>query len=273
MNLKKPAFISIIFFYLFTGVIYAATSQGDITVQAEGYGVSKKDALIKAKRAAVEQGIGMTLVSQTEVKNFEVQKDFILAKTIGAVKKYLVIQEKENQDGIVYIKIQATVSVASIKEDLAALKILLESMDRPRMLVAVQEENGAFAQTAIINYLSEKEFELVDPAVTAALMQSDDKLIQRAFEGDSVAAAKIGAANNAEYIIVGKVKKSLLNSDFLSSSGIKSGQAILYAKVINCSNAKIIASKSSTSAFVHTSKDTAMAMAAEKAAKKLMDQK
>ncbi|MDY7037128.1 MAG: hypothetical protein SV375_13310, partial [Thermodesulfobacteriota bacterium] len=71
----------------------------------------------------------------------------------------------------------------------------------------------------------------------------------------------------------GKVTKTLATNAFLSSSGMKSGQANITAKVVNCSNAKIIASQSENGAAVHISADVAKAKAAEQAAKKLMDRK
>lgn len=274
MKFKTVPLLSILLICICSAHLCAAEMpEGDIIVEAEGYGLSKSDALLKAKRNAVEKGIGTVLISQTEVRNFELQKDIILTKTTGSVKKYNVLQEQKQQDDTFYLRIRAVVSLANIKADLAALKILLESMDKPRMMVVIREENGNYAENAILDYLTEKEFELVDAALVAALMQKEDQLIQRAAEGDPVAAAKIGASNGAEYVIVGKITKSLVTSTFLSSSGMKSGQANITAKVVNCSNAKIIASKSASSAAVHISEDVAKAKAAEKAARKLMDRK
>ena len=57
----------------------------------------------------------------------------------------------------------------------------------------------------------------------------------------------------------------------LESSGLKSGQANITAKVINCSNARIIASKSARSAAAHISEDVAKSLAAKKVGNKLMD--
>lgn len=256
---------------LCSSLLYAQEPQGDIVLMAEGYGLSRSDALLKAKRDAIEKGIGTVLISRTEVKNFELQKDTILSRTIGSVKKYDILKEEKQSDNIYYIKIRTVVSLANIKADLAALKILLESMDKPRMMVVVQEEGGKTAENAILDYLTEKEFELVDPATVAALMQKGDQLIQQAAKGDPVAAAQIGAANGAEYVLIGTVKQSLMKSNILSGSGMVSGQAHLTAKVVNCSNARIIASKSANSAAVHVSEDVAKATATEKAAKKLMD--
>lgn len=269
MKLKILPLIGLL--VLCSSLVCASEPQGDITIQSEGYGMSRNDALLKAKRDAVEKGIGTILISQTEVENFEVKKDIILSKTLGSVKKYDIVKEEKQLDNSYYLRIQAVVSLASIKSDLAALKILLESMDKPRMMVVMSEEGGKVAENAILEYLNEKEFELVDPAIVAALMQEDDRLIKKASEGDLVAAAKIGASNGAEYVIVGKITKSLMKSKVLGYSGMTSGQAHITAKVVNCSNARIIASKSANSAAAHVSEDVAKAKAAEKAAKKLMD--
>ncbi len=250
-----------------------AADSEDITVEVEGYGVSQPDALLKAKREAVSKGIGTVLISETEVKNFMLQKDVVLTQTVGAVKSYQIIKQEKQAGDTYMVRIKATVSMASIKADLVALKILLESMDKPRMLVVVQEEGGNAAENAILDYLSEKKFELVDAATVAALMQSDDDLIRKATEGDPVAAAKIGAENGAEYVIVAKVTAGISANEMLAASGLKSGQATITAKVVNCSNARIIASKSAHSAAAHISEDIAKAQAIEKAAKKLMDRK
>ena len=271
MSVKIVSSLAAIAFILSASLAYAQQSSDDITVEAEGFGASRKDALLKAKREAVEIGIGTILISQTEIKNYELQEDVILTKTVGAVKRYDILADEKKSDNTYYVKIRAGVSLAGIKEDLAALKILLESMDKPRMMVVIQEEKGRDAESAILDYLSAKEFELVDPAVVAALMKKESATINGAAAGDPAAAAEIGSSNGAEYIIVGQVTKSLGSSQLLSSSGLVSGQASITAKVVNCSNAKIIASKSARSAAAHISEDVAMAMAAGKAGKKMMD--
>ncbi|MEE8552277.1 MAG: hypothetical protein V3S72_03165 [Desulfobacterales bacterium] len=269
MNSAVATLISVVL--ILASPLYAIPPEGDITVETEGFGVSNKEALLQAKRTAVEEGIGVVLISQTEVENFHVQRDSILSQTIGSVKKYKILQEKKQADGNYYVKIEAVVSLASIKSDLAALKILLESMDKPRMMVVIKEEGGNSAETAIVDYLTGKEFQLVDASVVAALMHKEQQLIKRATAGDPVAAAQIGATNGAEYVLVGKVAKGLMKSALLGDTGMKSGQANITAKVVNCSTAMIVASKSATSGAVHVSEEVAMAKAAEKAATKLMD--
>jgi hypothetical protein len=249
----------------------ATPLESDITVNSEGFGNSKTSALLDAKRNAVEQGIGTVLISQTEVKNFELQKDVILTNTLGSIKKYQILEENRQSAPSYHIRVRAVVSLANIKSNLMALKILLESMDKPRIMVVISEANGKASETAIVDYLRAKEFDLVDPAIVAALMQKGDRVIKRMMAGDATVAAKLGAEKGAEYILLGQVSTNLLKSDLLAETGMKSGQATLTAKVINCSTARIIASKSADSVQIHASAEVAMTRAAEQAARKLMD--
>ena len=253
--------------------LHAEMPGGDTMVQGEGWGASKNDALLQAKRNAVEKGIGTLLISHTEIQNFELQKDVILSKTVGSVKRYTLLQEKQAGDGSFFVEINAVVSMSGIKADLAALKILLESMDKPRMMVLIREDGGKTAENAIINYLKEKEFDLVDAAAVAAQMKKGDDFISRAVNGDAAAAAQIGSENGAEYVIVGSVNKSLKETKLLSDSGMISGQAGISAKVVNCSNGRVVASNSASGAAYHVSEKVAMANAAAAAAERLMDRK
>lgn len=253
-------------------VLAAAPPTSDLTVEAEGLASSRDRALLDAKRQAVEQGIGTVLLSQTEVKNFALHKDIVLTKTLGSVRRYTILEEKERPDALYDIRIRAVVSLASIKSDLAALKILLESMDKPRMMVIVQEDHGPTAATAIADYLKTKEFDLVDPALVAALLRKETPFIQQILNGDTVAAAKLGSENGAEYLLLGNVSTHLQQSDFLTQQGMASRRAAITARIIDCSTARVIAAKSAQHAAIHASADAATTTAVEQAALKLMDQ-
>ncbi|MFH0921202.1 MAG: hypothetical protein V1913_12680 [Fibrobacterota bacterium] len=257
---------------------FAQAPQPDVkVVEGTGLSTTEQDALTQAKRDAVEKGIGVMLISQTEVKNFMVEKDVVITKTMGAVKKYDVLSNAKTPDGLFEVKIRAEVSLASIKADLAALKILLESMDKPRVMVLIQESrkneirpNYTAATTAVIDFLTQKEFNLIDPAQVAAMMGKDDDDIARAAKGDPVAAAKLGRDNGAEVILVGNATASL-GADNPMLANMKSGQADIDIKVINCQNGKIIAAKTAHGAMAHIAEETAMNNALVKAANKLMD--
>lgn len=246
-------------------------------VEGDGLSSTEQDALTQAKRDAIEKGIGVMLTSETETKNFMIQKDVIITRTMGSVKKYDVLSKGKTPDGLFEIKIKAEVSLANIKADLAALKILLESMDKPRVMVLLQEyrkgvTNPTYnsASTAILDFLTSKEFNLVDPAHVAAMLGKDDDYIAKAAAGDAVAAAKLGKDNGAEVIIIGKATGSL-GTDNPMLGGMKSGQADINIQVINCQNGKIIASKNAHAAKPHIAEETAMSNALIACGTKIMD--
>jgi hypothetical protein len=264
----KLFFVLIILLLTATGAW--SSNNPEIEIVAEGCGQSLDAALLDAKRTAIEQGIGTVLVSQTEVKNFMLNKDIVLTKTRGAVLRYEELGQRKDEYGQC-VSIRAVVSLAQIREDLAALRILLESMQRPRMMVLMQGEQAKGAETEIIDYLTSKEFDIVDPSMVATLQQGDAKLVQQAINGDPVAAAKIGSENGAEYILVGTVDGGLQDNDLLAGSGMFSAQASIAARVINCSNSRIVASKNSGAAMAHISKSAALQGAVLKTAQQLMD--
>ena len=78
-----------------------APSSDGIEVQAEGLGRNSTEAMIAAKRAAVEQGIGTVIQSETEIKNFQVSKDVVLTKTMGAVKSVTKLSEETGPEATI----------------------------------------------------------------------------------------------------------------------------------------------------------------------------
>ncbi len=246
-------------------------------VEAYGLSTTENDALTQAKRDAVEKGIGVTITSETETRNFMIQKDVVITRTMGSVKKYDVISKGKTADNLFEIRIKAEVSLASIRADLAALKILLESMDKPRVMVLVQEtrkgekrEAYNAASTAILDFLTTKEFNVIDPAQTMAIKSGSDEDIAKAASGDAVAAAKLGRDNGAEVIIVGKAVGDIGAANQMLGN-MKSGQGTITVQAINCQNGKIITAKSAHSAKPHISEEVAMGNAIKAAAEKLMD--
>lgn len=112
-------------------VIFQSFAQEDITAEGVGLGANHDEALLAAKRDAIEKGIGMILISQTEIENFMLKKDLVITKTVGAVKTFQIISEAKEADGMIKIKIKASLSKSAMKEDLAAFQVLIESMDKP----------------------------------------------------------------------------------------------------------------------------------------------
>ncbi len=259
----------------------SAAQNDEIVAEGQGIGANKQEALMAAKRDAVEKGIGMILLSQTEIENFMVKRDQIITKTIGAVKSYEVLKEGTAADGSYEMRIKAVLSRQTMRDDLAAFHILIESMDKPRVMVIITENNvgneeptNNSAETAIIGFLRDPyEFDIVDPNIAADIKRSQQKMANLA--GDAKAAAAIGAKYGAEVILVGTAVSREAKNMSQSLGGMVSVQADITLKAINCTSNRIIATASGHGAHVHISPNTAgneaIKKGAVKAVKDLLD--
>ncbi|KMQ52824.1 hypothetical protein CHISP_0045 [Chitinispirillum alkaliphilum] len=268
--------LKIFLFVLVFMMSLAASAEEAVTVEAEGIGRNRAEAVLNAQRAAVETGIGTIIQSETEIRNFMVNRDVVLTRTVGAVRSYEILSESGTEvDGNITVKIRATVSKSQIRDDLAALQILLETMDKPRVMVMIQESNmednspGQIAETEILNFLSEKGFNLIDPGVVQQLKQHEKAM--QALEGNTAAAAVIGAEAGADMIIVGSAVSRAAEGVSVNLGGMVSCQADVSIRVVVCATASVVTAKSEQSAAVHVSAQSGGARAIAQAARKVMD--
>ena len=272
--MQKAHTLLLIFLFLLSipaSAVNGRSDLADIEVVAEGMAQDKNAALLQAKRAAIEQGLGVVITSETEMRNFTVMKDKVLSRTAGAVRRYEILEEKTAVDNLIEVRIKATVSLASINKDLAALGILLESMDKPRVMVLIDEQIAGArttnCETEIVDKLLEFQFNLVDPSTVAALFDAGDDTIAQASAGDKNAAVKIGTANGAEVIIVGNVKTSAGKDVY----NMKSSRADVSVQAIVCATGKIIASKNVQESAIHISEESAAAKSIRQAAARVIE--
>jgi hypothetical protein len=268
-------------FLLVFGAGLAVAQDENIVAEGSGEGANAEEALLAAKRNAIEKGIGTILLSQTEIENFQVKRDQIITKTMGSVKSYEKISEGKTDVGYYQVKIKAVLSRSSISRDLAAFHILIESMDRPRTMVVIDENNvgtaepnNSAAETAILQFLKDPyEFDLIDPKASAAIRSSEEKMASIA--GDAAAAARLGSQSGAEVIITGSAVSREAKSMNQSLGGMVSAQADVTLRAINCTTGSIIGTAQAHAAMVHISANTAgtqaITKASQKAIKDLLD--
>jgi hypothetical protein len=278
--MRKLAVVIAGFALLFGTALYAADDD-IIAAEGDGQGANPEEALLSAKRNAIEKGIGTVLLSQTEIENFQVKRDQVITKTIGAVKSYEKISEGKTPEGYYEVKIKAMISKSAMREDLAAFQILIESMNKPRTMVVIEESNLGTAEpnnlsseTAILQFLKDPyEFELVDPKASGAIRASQEKMATIA--GDAAAAAQLGSQNGAEVIITGTATSKEATQMNQNLGGMLSAQADVTLRAVNCTTARIIGASSAHAAAVHISASTAgtqaIAKASQKAIKDLLD--
>ncbi len=153
-------------------LVFAAHAYAvDTSVEAEGVSsLSREDAIRQAQRLAVGQAVGVFVQSETEIENFRLKKNRVFSRTEGYITKFDVIEERKVR-GIYKVRINAVVSLDKIKDDLMAMKILLESLERPKIMILLREDYRGMdnlgmdiARTELSSLLGAKGFDLVDSA-------------------------------------------------------------------------------------------------------------
>ena len=212
------------------------------TAQGVGYGLTKDAAIEQAKRDAVENGLGAYISSETVVTATTLS-DNIYSKAQGFVKKFNIVKEKKDPDGNWEITISAEVTqiLDQVMQDEVAMQTLLNSMNRPRIIFLLREENlidntpTDFAETKLLSMFYNKGFDVVDRQLVQALKGEPD--YEQALGGNVAAAAKIAAMLGAEVIVIGTAK--------ISSGGVfygmTSGQADLNGKIVRADTGEILA--------------------------------
>jgi hypothetical protein len=250
----------------------------NIVAEGTGEGANPSEALMAAKRNAVEKGIGTILLSQTEIENFMVKRDQIITKTMGAVKSFETISEGKAEDGLFQVKIKAVISRNTMREDLAAFQILIESMNKPRTMVIIDENNignaeptNSAGEATILQFLKDPyEFDLIDPKASAAIRASQEKMASIA--GDAAAAAQLGLQNGAEVIITGSAISREAKNMNQNLGGMVSVQADVTLRAVNCTSGGIIGTAQAHAAKVHVSPNTAGTQAITAASQKAIGQ-
>ena len=128
-----------------------------------------------------------------------------------------------------------------VMQDEAALQTLLNSMNRPRIIFLLREENlidntpTDFAETKLLSMFYDKGFDVVDRQLVQALKGKPD--FDQALGGNVAAAAKIAGMLGAEVIVIGTAKISS-GGEFY---GMTSGQADLNGKIVRADTGAILA--------------------------------
>ncbi|WP_457572536.1 CsgG/HfaB family protein [Desulfovulcanus sp.] len=233
--------------------------------------ISFNDAIRQALRAAVEQSAGVFISSQTEIENFVVNKDKILSRSEGYIKNYKLLKQ-EKRDGSYYVKIKVLVSLEKIKNDLVALKILLEALQRPKLMVLGQDiylncnfKNTSLAETEISALLIKKGYEVVDKKqIDEAHKLDQARLI---LNGNDLAAKMLGLEFGAQYVVI--VQANIHDAGpIYAGTKMHSVQVSLKAKIINTQTGDMLGSVVKNSAASHISVLTAASEAIKNAAQK-----
>jgi len=138
-DLRLPAVVCTVLCLLLAASVQTAFADDDIvTVKVEGRGIDKDAAVKDALRNAVEKGGLTEIASKSQVKDYALEYDIVLARSSGLVKDYKIIREGQSE-GIFMVEIEAKVSKKLLDATWGDVAILLKQLGRPKIMVMFTE--------------------------------------------------------------------------------------------------------------------------------------
>jgi hypothetical protein len=252
-------------------------------VEAEGKAAgatlqAHDEALNRALRAAIEQGVGSVIDSETMVNNFQLLDDEIYSQVKGYIRSYDVIGDNQGQGGVYIVRVRAVIAMGLIEKDLAALRITMKRMNNPRIMIIFAElidgleEAGAVTQTEMERFFLSKEFPLIDKSQMQMIKERDAALSY----ADPQKAAALGRQYGAEVVIVGQATSDLVDNSRPYGVSVFAYRAQTSAKAIKTDTAEMLVSDGTQAEArgggrIPTAKD-ALRVAANELAERMMVQ-
>jgi predicted amino acid-binding ACT domain protein len=154
-----------------------------------------QDAKNAALREAVEQVAGVMVSSDTLTSNSQLISDRIFANSSGYVRKYEILEKKEER-GVMKLTVRAEVGTAQLDKDLQSVQALVRRLGGSRLLIVLQEQSigpdKVIISSGHLTQLLTESFQkdgwrIIDPAFAAgklevasgiSLLNPDKKVIQ-----------------------------------------------------------------------------------------------
>ena len=179
----------------------AAIIEGD---EAAAFQRAKAAAL----REAVEEAVGTLITGETRVRNFAVIEDDILTGTSGFVSDFVIVEQGPQADTYMVV-VDASVSLAALSASILGSKLLLEAIDRPRVVCVARMRtapaDGSRTEdwgraTAALQEALEIELNSID-----LLKPQLDAAAYRRVMDDPAVAAEWGQKEGADIIVIAQI--------------------------------------------------------------------
>jgi hypothetical protein len=221
--------------------------QGEAAPNAGKEPVTARQAAIDdALRAAVEQGVGFILTSETVTKNYELISDQIFKKAAGFARLDKVNREGATSSKTYSVEITATVNNAAIMD---GLRKTLKQFNDPRVAIFIDENiegNNRLspASTAIAKYFIDLGYRVLDKSQVEQNAKRDELY---AASQNPAAAAEIAKRLKVDFVVVGvlEVKSESVASSLggllggALANAVKTQEATLEIKLVDALSAQI----------------------------------
>ncbi|MDP8299727.1 MAG: hypothetical protein P9L88_07505 [Candidatus Tantalella remota] len=248
--MKKTLLILVIFAMVCIAAL-AAVMQKEIVAEGMASGItteSRKMAVNRALRKAVEQGVGVIIDSETMVKNYQLLDDRIYSTVKGYVTGFEIIDDNGGEGGLYKVTVKANVALGALTKDVKALGLVQQKLNYPRIMVLVNDhvdglkQPGHFATAEIGKVFAQSNV----PVVSRDQMQMIKERDATLFYGDPDKAAALGRRYGAEVAIVGQATSELVEASQPYGVEVYAYQATVDVKAVKTDNAQVIAFESAT---------------------------
>ncbi len=233
-------------------------AEGVAAIQS-GAAVARDQAVEDALRRAVEQAVGVLVMAETVVRNRELLADKIYTQAKGYVQGYKIVSER--QDGGLYrVAILADVSLEPLRNDLAAIRLLIQRAGKPRVLFLVEEEithsygPGVWAYSwsgasVTENVLQRRFRDQGFPVVEARSAGLDAATARSAHNGDVRALQRVSQMTQAEVVVVGNARAQ--GGSPIAGSSLRAVLADMTARAVRADTGELLATARASSSAPH----------------------
>ena len=217
-------------------------AEGFASADGRGEADAIERSIESAKRNAVEQAVGSIVQGSTLVENNKLISSKIYDNTTGYISAYKVLNIAKS-GSVWYSKIEATVGVDMLQDNLQAMGILIDRKNMPMIVVLVTDETGELSESFNVELeknMSEKGFKFVSASSLKNVMRKENITYEDtkgSRSSDSI--KKIAAAAGAQIAIIGKANASFFTT--IQGTAMKSYRSDVAITAINISDYSTIA--------------------------------
>lgn len=223
--------------------------KGAVTLEVEGAGAiiggDKERAFEEAKRDAfrnaIEQGLGVLIQGITEMENFQVIRDKVMAQSKGLVTDYKVLNRWE-EDGMVKVKMRATVALTKLNDVLGP--VVIDTLGNPVLMVCIAENiDGktpflAVSESTILSVFQNAGYHIVNPGQVDANRRRE--ATEAALTGDKSKLIELAKRHDADVVISGKAMAVPYTSQVVSGQKLYGVQAQLSIEAIITQTGRVL---------------------------------
>ena len=215
-------------------------AEGFASADGRGEADAIERSIESAKRNAVEQAVGSMVQGTTLVENNKLISSKIYDNTTGYISAYKVLNIAKS-GSVWYSKIEATVGVDMLQDNLQAMGILMDRKNMPLIVTLVTDETGNLSESFNVELernMSEKGFKFVSASSLKNAMRKENITYEdTSRSSDSI--KKIAEATGAQIAILGKANASFFTT--IKGTAMKSYRSDIAITAVNISDYSTIA--------------------------------